>query len=71
MKEENIKEIFLNFNKYDNRPVYSCQVNKNNCRLIIEVEGSTDSRFIENNGESMMLPLNPLLIKSGLQKVIV
>ncbi|MBE7649200.1 hypothetical protein J2Q11_13290 [Tenacibaculum finnmarkense genomovar finnmarkense] len=71
MKEENIKEIFLNFNKYDNRPVYSCQVNKNNCRLILEVEGSTDSRFIENNGESMMLPLNPLLIKSGLQKIIV
>ncbi|WCC43768.1 hypothetical protein PJW08_00795 (plasmid) [Tenacibaculum finnmarkense] len=71
MKEELIESILSKTIEYKLRPVYSCQVNKNNCRLILEVEGSTDSRFIENNGESMMLPLNPLLIKSGLQKIIV
>ncbi|MCM8863441.1 hypothetical protein [Tenacibaculum finnmarkense] len=71
MKERVIESMLSKTIEYKSRPVYSCQVNKNNCRLILEVEGSTDSRFIENNGESMMLPLNPLLIKSGLQKIIV
>ncbi|WP_370398547.1 hypothetical protein [Tenacibaculum dicentrarchi] len=71
MKERVIESMLSKTIEYKLRPVYSCQVNKNNCRLILEVEGSTDSQFLENNGESMMLPLNPLLIKSGLQKIIV
>ena len=69
--EELIQETYSYIKEYKTTPVYSCQVNKYNCRLIIEIERDVDYRFVENNGESMMLPLNSMLVKSGMQKAII
>ncbi|WP_237276257.1 hypothetical protein [Tenacibaculum ovolyticum] len=69
---EEIYELELDYVKdYGYRPIYTCQVNKSGCRLILELDGSVDYRFTENNGESMMLPLNHMLICKGKQKAIV
>lgn len=69
--EEIIEEKYKSVETYAKRPVYGVQVNKSGCRLILEIEGSVDYRFLENNGESMMLPLNIMLLNSGKQTAIV
>ncbi|OEK09423.1 hypothetical protein A8C32_11945 [Flavivirga aquatica] len=69
--EEIINKTLLSIEEYSYNPVYSIQVNKSGCKLIIEIENSIDYRFTENNGESMMMPLNPMLIKKGKQKAII
>ncbi|MCD8418662.1 hypothetical protein J2Q11_13440 [Tenacibaculum finnmarkense genomovar finnmarkense] len=69
--EEIIEEVYNNVETYTTRPVYGVKVNKSGCKLVIEIEGSLDYGFTENNGESMMLPLNPMLLKSGKQIAII
>ena len=56
---------------YNHRPAFGAQVTKNGCKLIIEVEGSTDYRFVDNTGQSTMLPLNLLLLNAGKKNVII
>ncbi|MCG8813962.1 hypothetical protein G1K66_11925 [Tenacibaculum finnmarkense] len=69
--EEIIEEVYNNVETYTTRPVYGVQVNKSGCKLVVEIEGGTDFRFTENNGESMMQPLNLDLIDSGKKTAIV
>lgn len=56
------------YTSYKTRPVYSMQVSKQGCRLIVEAY-SEDYRFVENEGESLMIPFNYMINKSGQQKV--
>ncbi|MDX8555001.1 hypothetical protein MK851_15405 [Tenacibaculum sp. 1B UA] len=65
--EEYLNELYKNITVFKERPVYGVQINKTGCKLVIEFEGSIDYRLTENNGESMMLPLNGIIIKSGVQ----
>ena len=53
---------------YKVKPVYSLQISKQGCRVIVEAF-SEDYRFVENEGESMMIPFNYMITKSGEQKV--
>ncbi|MCD8418661.1 hypothetical protein J2Q11_13435 [Tenacibaculum finnmarkense genomovar finnmarkense] len=69
--EEIIEEVYNNVETYTTRPVYGVQVNKSGCKLVIEVESSNDFRFTENNGESMMFPLNIVLLNSGKKTAII
>jgi hypothetical protein len=50
---------------YTHRPTYGTQVNKNGCKLIIEVEGAQDYRFTNNTGQSTMFPINVLLFDAA------
>ncbi|TCC99667.1 hypothetical protein [Pedobacter hiemivivus] len=58
--------------KFDKRPLYSLQVNKNNCRgLVLCNDIPHWLTFYENYGESMSLYLNNYIPKSGTQMIIV
>lgn len=52
---------------YSTTPVYSLQMNKQGCKLVVEMENNVDYRLTENRGESIMLPLNVMITKSGKQ----
>lgn len=68
MKQFITQTLSKYYTPYKTRPVYSMQVSKQGCRLIIE-SYSEDYRFVENGGESMMIPFNYMINKSGEQKV--
>lgn len=72
-KEANMDEIIkakLALTKqYGTQPVYGAQVNKTSCKVIIEGHGTNDYRLTDNTGESMMVPLNILILKSGPQNL--
>ena len=69
--EEIIQQELALTQNYTHRPAFGAQVTKNGCKLIIEVEGAQDYRFIDNNGQSTMLPLNVLLFNAGKKNVII
>jgi hypothetical protein len=69
--EEFIQQRLLLTHTYTHRPAFGAQVNKNGCKLIIEVEGAQDYRFTDNTGQSTMLPLNLLLLNAGKKNVII
>lgn len=60
-------EIIKLVHDYKSTPVYSLQMNKQGCRLVVEMENNVDYRLVENTGESMMIPLNVMITKSGKQ----
>ena len=66
--EELATQEYQYVHHYSNTPVYSVQVSKQGCRVIIEAYAE-DYRFVENNGESMMIPFNYMITNSGEQKV--
>ena len=67
--DELIKARLALTHHYDHRPTFGAQVTKTSCKVIVEVEGGVDYRFTDNTGESMMLPLNPIIIKGGPQQL--
>lgn len=69
--EEIIQQELALTHNYTHRPVFGAQVNKSGCKLILEIEGAQDYRFTENKGESMMLPLNVLLLNAGKKTAII
>ena len=69
--EEIIQQELALTQNYTHRPAFGAQVTKNGCKLIIEVEGAQDYRFIDNNGQSTMLPLNVLLFNAGKKNIII
>ncbi len=66
-----INEVANQVTSYSERPVYGIQVNKSGCKMIIEIENGLEYRFTENSGESMMLPLNVMLLNSGSKNAII
>ncbi|WP_129059641.1 hypothetical protein [Chryseobacterium sp. CH25] len=65
---EKVKEnIISSIHSYSTTPVYSLQMNKQGCKLVVEMEDNVDYRLTENRGESIMLPLNVMITKSGKQ----
>ncbi len=69
--EELVQKIYNNIHNYPQRPVFSVQVDKTGCRLSIEMKDYLDYKFTESNGESMNLPLNYFITKSGKQTAII
>lgn len=63
-----IEERFKYIHNYSTRPVYSLQISKQGCRVVVETE-ARDYRFVANNGSSMMFPLNYMIMKSGEQQI--
>ena len=57
--------------KYEHQPLFGAQLNKTACKMILEIEGSIDYRLTDSTGESMMLPLNYMLLKKGKQRLLV
>lgn len=69
-KMEKITEEIINLvHHYPKTPVYSLQMNKQGCKLVVEMENNIDYRLIENKGESIMIPLNVMITKSGKQSL--
>jgi hypothetical protein len=72
MSKANLEQLAIEEYKYVKqypvKPVYSVQISKQGCRVIIEGYAD-DYRFVENGGESMMIPFNIMITKSGEQKV--
>lgn len=69
--EQLVKDIKSEVKNYSETPVYTAQIEKQGCKLVLEMVGNVDYRMVENNGESVMLPLNAMITKSGLQTAIV
>lgn len=69
--ENNIQEIHKQVKTFKEKPVYTVQVVKTGCRLIIEMTNNIDYGFTEANGESMTLPLNVIITSSGMQTAII
>ncbi|WP_129715003.1 hypothetical protein [Pedobacter sp. SYP-B3415] len=69
--KETIDVIKSGVQTYKETPVYTVQINKQGCRLVLEMRGNVDYRLTENNGESMMLPLNAMITGSGPQTALV
>ena len=69
--EEIVQELQKQIHKYKQRPIYTAQVDKTGCRIYIELKDNIDYGFTENNGESMNLPLNFFITKSGKQTAII
>ena len=65
--EKEKEEIINSIHSYSTTPVYSLQMNKQGCKLVVEMENNVDYRLTENRGESIMLPLNVMITKSGKQ----
>ncbi|RRJ93107.1 hypothetical protein EG240_01120 [Paenimyroides tangerinum] len=65
---ELIEEEYNYVTQFESKPFYRLQINKQACRLVIEsyVE---DYRFLEDDGESMLLPINYMIAGSGPQKI--
>ncbi len=68
MKEYLTKNISPYLKTYSETPNYQLQVNKQGCRVVIEGYAE-DYRFVENGGESMLLPYNYLIPFSGPQQI--
>lgn len=69
--EQIISDIKSQVKTYSETPVYTVQMNKQGCKMVLEMRDNVDYRMVENNGESMMLPLNAMITKSGPQTAIV
>jgi hypothetical protein len=69
--EEIVQEIHKQVHTYKEKPVYSTQVDKTGCRMVLEMKNNIEYRFTENNGESMNVPLNFFITKSGKQTAII
>lgn len=68
LKMEKITEEILKLvHTYNTTPIYSLQMNKQGCKLIFEMENNVDYRLSDNSGESIMIPLNAMITKSGKQ----
>lgn len=63
------EEIIKLVHQYPTTPMYSLQMNKQGCKLVVEMENNVDYRLVENNGESIMIPLNVMITKSGKQRL--
>ena len=61
------EEISSHVHNYSSTPMYSLQMNKQGCKLVVEIESNVDYRLVENSGESMMIPLNAMITSSGKQ----
>lgn len=69
-KMEKITEEIINLvHHYPKTPVYSLQMNKQGCKLVVEMENNIVYRLIEIKGESIMIPLNVMITKSGKQSL--
>lgn len=64
--EELIKQRLQMVNTYSEKPAYYLQINKAGCRLLVRVDDIPISyHFTENDGESMLYPINNMLLRSG------
>lgn len=63
------EEIIKLVHQYSTTPIYSLQMSKQGCKLVVEMENNVDYRLVENNGESIMIPLNVMITKSGKQRL--
>ena len=51
---------------YPEKPAYYLQINKTGCRLLVRVDDiPIGYHFVENEGESMLYPINDVLFGSG------
>ncbi|WP_373730977.1 hypothetical protein [Bacteroides heparinolyticus] len=61
-----IKERLTRVKNYAEKPAYYLQVNKTGCRLLIRVNDiPLGYSFVEDEGESMLYPINTRLFSSG------
>ncbi|WP_128414345.1 hypothetical protein [Chryseobacterium sp. Leaf394] len=67
--EKITEEIISLIHQYPTTPMYSLQMNKQGCKLVVEMENNVDYRLVENNGESIMIPLNVMITRSGKQRL--
>ncbi len=67
--KEIINKLLKNTKKYDLRPVYSVQVSKVACRLVLEFDGGIEYRYPNDGSSAEMVPLNPFIYKNGKQKI--
>lgn len=64
--EELIKEELKMVKTYPEKPAYYLQINKMGCRLLVRVNDiPIGYHFVENEGESMLYPINDVLFASG------
>ena len=64
--EELIQEYLGMVKTYPEKPAYYLQVNKTGCRLLVRVNDiPVGYHFVEDEGESMLYPINDLLLGSG------
>lgn len=64
--EELIQEKLGMVKTYPEKPAYYLQVNKTGCRLLVRVNDiPVGYHFVEDEGESMLYPINDLLLGSG------
>ncbi|TRX36979.1 hypothetical protein FNW52_06990 [Flavobacterium sp. ZT3R18] len=75
MEEEIIayqSKMYDKIEKFDTRPLYILQVNKNNCRVLVSCNDIPHwTTFYENIGESQAVYLNNYIPKSGSQIVTI
>ena len=67
-----IDSVMQHVKHYDNTPVYSLQINKAGCRMLVETNDFPPGyigTLYSNQGESMMIGLNRFILKSGKQKI--
>ena len=68
--EELIQERLGMVKTYPEKPAYYLQVNKTGCRLLVRVNDiPVGYHFVEDKGESMLYPINDLLLGSGKRTV--
>jgi hypothetical protein len=64
--EELIQEELGMVKTYPEKPAYYLQVNKTGCRLLVRVNDiPVGYHFVKNEGQSMLYPINDLLLGSG------
>lgn len=64
--EELIQEYLGMVKTYPEKPAYYLQVNKTGCRLLVRVNDiPVGHHFVKNEGQSMLYPINDLLLGSG------
>lgn len=70
--EELIREELQMLKIYPEKPAYYLQINKTGCRLLVRVDDiPLGYHFVENEGESMLYPINDVLFGSGKHTVSV
>lgn len=64
--KELIQQELSMVKRYPHQPAYYVQVNKNNCRIIVKVDDiPLGYNFAEDEGQSMLYPINDHLFGSG------
>ena len=64
--EKLIQEELQMVKSYTEKPAYYLQINKTGCRLLVRVNDiPMGYHFVEDEGESMLYPINDLLLGSG------